>query len=119
MSIEVRQIIVDDVFTVTRMLSKVTKGARAELAQALSDKKKGKSPDPTELGLALVQALFVETETDLKAWLASLIGKSAEEFVAMPAGTIIDIVDGLVKQEGIMDFFGRLSHLVTKAAGEA
>lgn len=118
MSIEVREVIVDDVFTVTRMLSKVTKGARAELAQALSDKKKGKNPDPTELGLALVQTLFVETEEDLKAWLASLVGKTTDEFKAMPANTVVDIVDGLVKQEGIMDFFERVSRLVTKAVGE-
>ena len=119
MEIKVRLLIVDDVFTVTRMLSKVTKGARAELAQALSDKKKGKNPAPTELGLALVQTLFVEAEEDLKAWLASLIGKTPDEFKAMPATALIDIVEALMKQEGILDFFGRVSHLVTKAAGEA
>lgn len=119
MDIEVRELIVDDVFAVARMLSKVTKGARADLAQALSDKKKGKNPDPTELGLALVQTLFVEAEEDLKAWLASLVGKPPEEFKAMPASTVIDIVDALIKQEGIMDFFERVSRLVTKAAGEA
>lgn len=114
MSIEVRQLIVDDVFAVARMLSKVTKGARAELALALSDKQKGKKAQPAELGMALFQSLFVEAEEDLKAWLASLVGKPKEEFAIMPATTLIDIIDALMAQEGIMDFFERVSQLVTK-----
>lgn len=114
MAIEVRQLIVDDVFAVARMLSKVTKGARAELALALSDKKKGLKAKPAELGMALFQSLFTESEEDLKAWLASLVGKTKEEFTAMPATTLIDIVDALMAQEGIMDFFERVSQLVTK-----
>lgn len=114
MKIEVRGLSVDDVFTVARMVSKVSKGARAELVQAMSDKKKGKKPKATELGMALFQGLFIESEEDLKAWLASLIGKTKEEFSAMPATTLVDIVDGLMSQEGILDFFGRVSQLVTK-----
>ena len=114
MSIEVRQLIVDDVFAVARMLSKITRGARAELAQALSDKNKGKETKPAELGMALFQSLFTESEEDLKAWLASLVGKTKEEFAAMPATTLIDIVDALMQQEGITDFFERVSQLVTK-----
>lgn len=110
--IEVRPLIVEDVFTVARMLSKITKGARAELALALSSKK---SPNPTELGMALFQSAFAVAEDDLKAWLASLIGKSVEEFKAMPATTVIDVLDSLIKQEGITDFFARASKLASKA----
>lgn len=114
MTIEVRGLIVDDVFSVARMVSKISKGARAELVQAMSDKKKGKKPNATELGMALFQGLFIESEEDLKVWLASLVGVTKEEFVIMPASTLVDIVDGLVAQEGIMDFFERVSQLVTK-----
>ena len=114
MGIEVRQLIVDDVFAVARMLSKVTKGARAELVQALSDKKGGKKPNAGELGMALFQSLFTESEDDLKTWMADLVGKTKEEFIFMPATTLIDIVDALMKQEGILDFFERVSQLVMK-----
>ncbi len=140
MGIEIRHLTVDDVFTVARMLSKVTKGARAELALALAAKKEAEpmpqeefdklspkeqraetkrqaeaQPNPTELGLSLMQCLFIEAETDLKEWLASLVGKTVDEFNGMPATTIIDIVDAILKEEGIADFFGRVSQLVTKA----
>lgn len=110
---EVRALTVNDVFTVARMLSKVTKAARAELALALSAKK---SPEPAELGMVLFQSVFVETEEDLKAWLASLISKPREEFEAMPATTVIDIIEALVKQEDMKDFFGRVSQLVKKSS---
>ncbi len=114
MEIEIRPLTVDDVFTVTRMLSKVTKGARAELAKALSAKEK---PDPTELGMVLFQSVFVETEEDLKTWLASLIDKPKEEFGSMPATTVIDIIDALIKQEDMRDFFARVSQLLSKSPG--
>ena len=114
-NIEVRPLTVEDVFTVTRILSKVTKGAREELAKALSDKDK---PDPTELGIAIFQSIFTDVEEDLKAWFADLIGKSKEELVAMPATTVIDIVEALTKQEGATGFFGRVSQLVSKVGSQ-
>jgi len=107
--IKVRPLIVTDVFAVAHMLSKVTKGARVELASAMSAKKK---PDPTELGMVLFQSMFSEAEEDLKAWMADLIGKPREEFEVMKATTVIDIIEALIKQEDIRDFFGRVSSLV-------
>jgi hypothetical protein len=111
MDIEVRPLIVEDVFIVARMLSKVTKGARAELSTALSAKEK---PDPTELGIALFQSMFIDVEEDLKAWLADIIGKSKEDLIAMPATTMIDIIEALTRQESAKGFFGRVSQLVAK-----
>jgi len=113
MGIELRSLTVDDVFTVARMLSKATKGARKEIASAIKSEEK---PDPTELGMVLFQSIFVEAEEDLKAWLADLIGKTRDEFVSMPASTVIDIIEKLAGQEDIKDFFGRVSQLVGKVA---
>lgn len=141
--IKVRPLTVEDVFAVARMMSKITKGARAELATAiiameeakpmsqedwgkLSTKEQGeatkkqaeaqaKKPNSTELGMALFQSMFAEAEADLKVWLASLVGKPLEEFATMPATTVIDIVDSLIEQEGIKDFFVKASQLATKA----
>jgi len=114
--IKVRPLIVTDVFAVARMLSKVTKGARAELAAAMSAKKK---PDPTELGMVIMQSMFTETEEDLKAWMADLIGKTKEEFTVMSAATVIDIIEALIEQEDIKDFFGRVSQLVGRLTKKA
>lgn len=116
MEIEVRSLTVDDVFVVAHMMSKATKGARAEIAAAVKAKEK---QDPTELGMVLFQSMFVETEEDLKVWLANLISKTRDEFVVMPAMTVIDIIDALVKQEDIRDFFARASQLVLKAETSA
>ena len=113
MDIVVRPLSVTDVFTVARMLSKVTKGARAEIAESI----KAEKPNPTELGMVLFQSMFIETEKDLKTWLADLIGKTEEEFLVMPAATVIDIIEALMKQEGAADFFARVSQLVSRPGG--
>ncbi len=117
---KVRPLSVEDVFTVARMLSKLTRGARTELAAALVDKKvegesegeEIKKPDYMEVGMAMFQSLFVETEADLKAWLANLIGATVEEFGVMPATTVIDVVEGVIHQDGSTDFFARVSRLL-------
>lgn len=113
--IEVRALLVSDVFTVARMLSKITKGVRQELAAALAAKK----PNPTELGIVMFQSVFTVAEKDLKAWLAALIGKKITEFEAMPAATVLDIVEKLVEQEDIKTFFVKASLLVNKLAAKA
>ncbi len=93
---------------------RVVSGAREELASAMA----GKKVNPTELGIVLFQSVFTEAEDDLKAWLADLIGKKVEEFEAMPATTVLDIVEELIKQEGIRDFFGRALLLAGKPTGK-
>lgn len=112
MNVEVRALLVSDVFTIARMLGKITKGVRQELASALTAKK----PDPTEVGMVLFQSVFTVAEEDLKAWLADLIGKQKTEFEAMPATTVLDIVEKLVEQEDIKTFFAKASSLVNKLA---
>ena len=109
--LNMRPLQVKDVFTVARMLGKITKGARSELATALTSKKKA---NPTEIGMALFQSVFIEAEEDLKVWLADLISKEVGEFEAMPPNTVLDIVEKLVAQEGIGDFFAKASQLATK-----
>jgi len=108
--IVVRSLLVEDVFTVARLLGKITKGARQELASTLTTKK----PNPTEIGMVLFQSVFTVSEEDLKAWLAALIGKEKAEFEAMPAGTVLDIVEKLIEQEDIKTFFVKASLLVNK-----
>lgn len=110
--IEVRPLKVKDVFAVARMLGKVTRGARLQLASALTEKK----PNYTELGITLFQSLFTEAEEDLKAWLADLMGKKVAEFEAMPATAVLGVVEKLASQEDIKDFFGKALLLVNKVS---
>ncbi len=116
MDIKVRPLVVDDVFTVASMLSKITKIARVELAIALKD---GKKQNPTELGMVLFQSIFTGAEEELKVWLANLIGKTKDEFVAMPAITVIGVVEALAKHEDILDFFAQASRLTLKKEAQA
>lgn len=196
---EIRALQVEDIFTVARMLGKVTKSARSELASVLvssydevtneavkagtgggkqltlacspvqensevilsSNRTLKKDVDytidysngeilltpglqfsrgltasysakrksnATELGMMLFQSLVTDAEEDLKAWLASLAGKTkqitkndetvtvpdVEAFKAMPATAVLDVIEGLFAQEGIKDFFRRASSLAGK-----
>ena len=112
MEIQVRTLAVNDVFVVARMLSKVSRGAREELATAMTSDEG--EVNKTELGMALFQNLFVEAEEDLKTWLADLIDKPIAEFVVLPATAVIDIIEQLIGQEDAADFFERVSRLVSR-----
>lgn len=112
-NVEIRSLTVDDVFALAGMLSKITKGARAELATVLKPEK-GKKPNPTELGMALMGSIFLEARDDIKAWMASLVGKDTEEFGKLPPGTVLVVIEGLVGGEDFADFFAQASQLVAK-----
>lgn len=128
MEIKIRELNVKDVFAVARMLGKITKGARLQLASILA----GKKANPTELGMVLFQSLVTEAEEDMKAWLADLIGKTKQvtkddetitvpdviAFEAMPATAVLDIAEKLIEQEGIRDFFAKASLLATRLTGK-
>lgn len=110
--IEVRNVEVDDVFAIAKMLGKITKGAREEIASALSSNME--KTNPTEFALVLFQSLLVEADGDLKRWMADLCGIKLEEFVKLPAEVVIDVIEGLATQEGIKGFFARASLLASR-----
>lgn len=112
--VEIRDLNVKDIFAVARMLSKITKVARTQLVAMLMAKKK----NPTEIGIVVFQSVFTETEEDLKAWLADLVGSDVAEFEKMSATTMLDIAEKLFEQESIRDFFGKASLLVNKLSGK-
>ena len=108
--IEVRPLEVQDVFAVAHLLGKVTKGARMQLASVLT----GKKTNPTEVGMVVFQSIFTEAEQDLKAWMASLIGKEVEEFAKMPATAVLEVIEKLMEAPDIRDFFVKASELASK-----
>jgi hypothetical protein len=108
--LSIRPLKVKDVFAIARMLGKITKSAREELASNIKDAK----ADRTELGIAIIQSIFTVAEEDLKSWLADLIGKDKTEFEAMSANALLDIIEKLSEQEDIKDFFAKASQLASR-----
>ena len=107
---QIRKLTVSDVFCIALMFGKVTKSAREQLASALAKKK----ANPTEVGMLIFQNLLIEAGDDIKSWFADLIGTDKETFEKMPATTVLDIIEGLMDQEDIRDFFTKASALVSK-----
>ncbi len=111
MEIKVRPVQVDDVFAVAKMLGKITKGARLEIAAMIVEKGGKDKTSATEFALVLFQSLFIDAEDDLKSWLAELIGVKKSVFAKMPASTVIEVIEQLASQEGIRGFFAKASLL--------
>ena len=140
--IKVRDLIVDDLFTVASILMSITGEARTELSGLLaeSDKKskaikkenkananKDHKPEQKEidtetgikLALIVFQACFHQAETKMKDWVADIIGKSTEEFSRMPIKTPLLILEELQKKEDIKAFFSEAFALYKKMNGSA
>jgi len=115
MDIKVRDLNIDDVFAVAKMLGKITKSARAEIVLAIGSKKAKKNVNATELGMVIVQNLCVEAGEDLKAWLADMVGQPVGEFGKMSPHALIDVVKHLAAQEDIKDFLSQVSQLVKES----
>jgi len=98
--VTVRELTTADVSRVARMFGKATRATQAEIA------KQGKDMSMMTLVLALL-----ETTDDMYAWAADLIGVEAVEFEAMPATTILDIIDQLGEMPEARDFFARASRM--------
>ena len=116
MEVKVRDLNVDDVFTVSEMFAKVTKAAREDLAVAFagSTKKSKENVNLTDLGMALFQVFFTEAKDDLKSWLADISGYEVADFGKMPAMTLLDIAEQVLAHEDIQAFFTRALSLVDK-----
>lgn len=126
--IKVRTLNVNDMFFMARLLLKVGDDLKDDLTALLSSAaKKGKKvkdakgSDETlegEVGLALawkvLSACLEHAEKDLKEWLASLVNKTSEEFGEMPIDTSLVVIDQLMEQENLANFFSGVSALYSK-----
>ena len=113
--VTIRNLQVQDVFTTARILAKVAKGSRMQIAGILA----GRKADPMEAGMLVLGALFTEAEDDVKSLLADLSGRSPDEFAQAPAAELLDVVEQVLMQPDIRDFFGRVSRLVNLTGGSS
>ena len=110
-----RNLQINDIFTVAKILSKVSRGAVSQIANAADGK-----VSESELGITLISSLFTEAEVEVKTWLADLMGIPAEDFGQLPAVELLNAVDELRQKEDIKDFFARASQLAgTLTRGKA
>ena len=112
MEVKTRALQVRDVFTLGIILGKISKTTRLQLAAILSADK-NKNANYAEVGIIVIQSLFLEAEADIKAWLADMAGIKAAEFDALPAMALLDVVEQIFHQESAKDFFVRASRLLS------
>ena len=113
MEIKIRELNVDDVFTVAAMLGKITKPARYQIITYV---KKGDKPhskaENTDLILTILQSLLVEVNEDIKKWMADMAQIDIETFKKMPATTVITVCKQIASLDGIKDFLAEVSQLL-------
>ena len=111
MDIQVRPLIVDDLFAVAKIIAKATSEGMKALASM-------QDASEREVGMAIVTVGLAHAEKETKAWLADLVGKTPEELSKMPIMTALDIAEQLAEQEDIKVFFTRAKDLAKKLAGK-
>lgn len=112
MGIQVRDLTVDDIFTVVGILQK---GTKKELAAAVKTKADG-GANPTELGLGFFLSLFVDTRDELKAWLADLVDLSSEQFSSKPPAFMLAVIKELRAKDDFKDFLESVKELWEEVA---
>jgi hypothetical protein len=62
---------------------------------------------------------LLELEPRIKAWMADMANlKDAQELDELPVGAFLDIIESIANQEGVRDFFGRLSRALNIKLGD-
>jgi len=104
--VTVRELTTADVSRVARIFGKASKATQAEIAEAAT----GGNLSMMTLFLGLL-----DVEDDMREWMADLIGVTEDEFDAMPATTILDIIEQLTAMPEAQDFFSRASRMAGAA----
>lgn len=105
---EIRNLQTSDFFKVATIISKITAEAMKDIV--------GGTQDTAQVGAAFISSAFKHAETDVKIWLASLIGKTPAEFDEMPFDTPLEIIEVLAERENLKSFFLRAKGLAGKVS---
>ena len=113
MSYQVRRLATKDLFTMTKILSKIS----GDVRDGLKDLQIRKI-DQQLFGIIVVEAAMKHAESDMKHLLADLIGKKVEEFEQEPFDAPITIIDIVAEQEDLKSFFTKAQGLTKKLFGK-
>ena len=108
---EIRDLIVNDVFAAGRILGKTTRAAQVQLLAALMGKAGRGHAGSIQLFMAVLQGLMLEADAEVKAWMASLAGLATEEYGEKPAMMVFDVAEALMAKEDAQAFFAKVSSL--------
>lgn len=124
---EVRELKTKDIFTVAKMLLKISGEAREEISTLISSKKddvegeKDKSElkkQQTDLGLqifmSLATKLMEHAEDDLMSWFGDLTGMTKEEFANSELTASLDVIEELSERDEFKTFLSRAYALYKK-----
>jgi len=114
--VKIRELTTGDMFAVVAMLKKCAGSRLSSLIVSDESAVKGKTDEQKamSLGLLVLSELYDNLIDDLQKWFASLVGKTVEEYMAMPIETTLDIIDYLVDNEIAKSFFSRALQVYKK-----
>lgn len=85
-----------------------------KLGEKVKEMKEGDVKDSQNVqvfGVQIFSVVFAVAESDIKPFLADLVGMKVEEFDITPYQTSLVIIEKLAKKENLLDFFQRASKL--------
>jgi hypothetical protein len=123
--ISIRKLTNRDMLTVIGMLKTVGASAGSRLSSlvvagsGVSKNQDSSSEEESgiKIGFLVLTELYENLIDDLTKWIASLAGKSLEDYLEMPPETTIDIIEQLVEGEDSKRFFSRALQLSKKMSG--
>lgn len=132
---KVRDLETRDIFTIAKMLQKITGEKRTEIIgmikksdvfSKMPDKKQSEeelAQQQVEVGIEVAFFIFdllIEyAEKDIKNWFADLTEIPPEEFDKTNINTILEVIQELVEREDLADFFTNAWELYKKINGLA
>jgi len=124
---EVRELKTKDIFTVAKMLLKISGEAREEISTLISSKQKETEGEKdkaelkkqqTDLGLqifmSLATKLMEHAEDDLISWFGDLTGMTKEEFANSELTASLDVIEELSERDDFKTFLSRAYALYKK-----
>lgn len=120
MQFTIRKFTVKDLFTVIGMLKEVAKSS-TELTKLISSRKKSNDDETeapegasAEIGIRVLIACYEAVYDPCIEWFASLIEKTVEEFLSLPAESALQIIEQIVEAEDAKNFFTSAWNLFKK-----
>ena len=112
----IRPLTTADMFAVVGMLKKITNTKLSNIFVSDDTALKGKNDTEKSIsmGILVLSELYDNLTPDLQNWFASLLEKSKEEYMKMPADTTLEIIDYLIENEDAKRFFSRALQVYKK-----
>jgi hypothetical protein len=110
-NIHVRPLKGRDIFALTRVIQ----NSRGELKRLITDSRQaggGLSIDDTELALTVLFSLISQAESEIRPWLADMAGITPEAFDELEMTQVMDLLEGIVRQEDWPAFISRLKKML-------